>query len=244
MSSLADMRLLQLASQALPVGGYSHSQGLEAAIEAGSVRDEASVAAWIRDLLEFCIASFEVPYLLALHRAWSADDWSSVAARNEEFLASRETAELRAASVQMGYSLRSLLMQLPDVPAALAEPLACLREPSLPCVWTAAAVAWRIGCADMLRGYLWSWAENQVLVAVKTLPMGQSAGQRVLFAAAAEIAQLLDAQTLDAQIQGGQIHGQTLADPPPPLAGLSNFAPGLAIASARHETQYSRLFRS
>jgi urease accessory protein len=229
MSSLRCLRLLQLASQALPVGGYSHSQGLESAIEARSVRDEASVLAWIDGVLEHCMVSFEVPYLRALHRAWSDGDFAQVAARNEEFLASREAAELRAATVQMGYSLRSLLLQIPDLPAALAEPLAGLTEPSLPCVWTGAAVAWEIGAADALRGYLWSWAENQVLVAVKTLPLGQSAGQRVLFAAATEIARIVDGIPAD----------DTLA-----LADLSNFAPGLSIASARHETQYSRLFRS
>jgi len=167
--------------------------------------------------------------LRALHRAWSAADLGEVVARDEEFLASRETAELRAATVQMGYSLRRLLTQLPDLPAAVADPLVLLHEPSLPCVWTAAAVAWEIDALAALRGYLWSWAENQVLVAVKTLPIGQSAGQRVLFAAAAQIARILD---------------ELPADDAELLADLSNFAPALSIASARHETQYSRLFRS
>jgi urease accessory protein len=229
MNSLADMRLLQLASQALPIGGYSHSQGLEPAIETGVVRDEASVATWIEAMLIHCIISFEVPYLRALHRAWSDADSKAVMARDEEFLASRETAELRAATVQMGYSLRSLLMQLPDLPDALLASLSGMHEPSLPCVWTGAAVAWEIGVVDAVRGYLWSWAENQVLVAVKALPMGQSAGQRVLFAAGAAIARIVDAIPTD--------DGEVLTD-------LSNFAPALAIASARHETQYSRLFRS
>ena len=229
MSTLASLRLLQLASQALPVGGYSHSQGLEAAIEATAVRDEASVAQWIDAVLTHCMATFEVPYLRALHRAWSATDLASVSARNEEFLASRETAELRAATVQMGYSLRSLLLQLPDMPSSLLASLGALPEPSLPCVWTGAAVAWEIGSIEALRGYLWSWAENQVLVAVKTLPMGQSARQRVLFAAASRIARLLE---------------ELPSDDADFAAELSNFAPALSIASARHETQYSRLFRS
>ncbi len=235
MNSLASLRLLQLASPSLPVGGYSHSHGLESAIEAESVHDEASAARWIDAVLTHCMACFEVPYLRALHRAWSDGDACSVVARNEEFLASRETAELRAATVQMGYSLRRLLLQLPDLPAALGISLQRLQEPSLPCVWAAAAVAWEIGVAESVRGYLWSWAENQVLVAVKALPMGQSAGQRVLLAVSVRIAGILDALPADLALP---------TDDAPPVVELSNFAPALAIASARHETQYSRLFRS
>ena len=77
-----------------------------------------------------------------------------------------------------------------------------------------------------LTAYVWSWLENQVLAAIKLVPLGQVAGQRLLLALGARIPRVVAiAMTLDD-------------------ADLSTFAPGLCLASARHETQYSRLFRS
>jgi urease accessory protein len=225
MSTPARMRLFQMASQAFPIGGYSHSHGLEAAIESRYIRDEAEVEQWIRDVLSFSIASYEVPCLLEMGAAWAAADVDAVHRLDTEFLASRETAELRGATVQMGYSMRALLAVLPDAPRALIETLQRMEEPSLPCVWSGTAAAWSIDPAESAAAYLWSWAENQVLAAMKSLPLGQSAGQRVLLRIGARIAELADEPALGAGLR-------------------SNFAPGLAILSARHETQYSRLFRS
>jgi urease accessory protein len=226
MSAVTQMRLFQLASQALPIGGYSHSHGLEAAIEAGFVRDAATASSWIRDALSFSVNSYEVPSLFRMGAAWTAADRERLHGLNEEFLATRESAELRSATVQMGFSLRALLAALPDLPVSLLATLHGFEEPSLPCVWSGAAAAWALPPADSAAAYLWSWAENQVLVAVKSLPLGQSAGQRLLFGLGEEIARL----TAD----GGQRSDES----------LSNFAPALAILSAQHETQYSRLFRS
>jgi urease accessory protein len=231
MSLPARMRLFQMASQAFPIGGYSHSHGLEAAIESGclrtgSIRDEVSVEQWILDVLSFSLNSYEVPSLLDMGIAWAAEDLDAVRRLNQEFLATRESAELRSATVQMGFSMRALLAVLPELPTALIETLKLMEEPSLPCVWSGAAAAWSIAPSDSVAAYLWSWAENQVLVAMKALPMGQSSGQRVLLGIGAHIARLATQWTC--------------AD-----AGMrSNFAPGLAILSSQHETQYSRLFRS
>jgi urease accessory protein len=86
-------RLLQLASPVLPVGAYSYSQGLEAAIEAGDVRDAAGAACWIGDVLTLSVSRFEVPMLARLHAAWQAGDAEAVHELNARFLASRETAE-------------------------------------------------------------------------------------------------------------------------------------------------------
>jgi len=228
MTGIALARLMQLSSQALPIGGYSHSQGLESAIEAGVVCDEASLRCWILDVCEYCMRSFEIPCLLALAAAWSSGDAALASEVNDDFLATRESAELRAAAVQMGYSLRALLEVLPDMPRQNLDALRAMHEPTLPCVWSCASSAWRIEPAEAVIGYLWSWAENQVLVAMKAMPLGQSAGQRVLLDVGTKIAELAEAEA-----------GAAAAPD-----RCSNFAPGLAILCSQHESQYSRLFRS
>ena len=204
------LRLLQLASPALPVGAYSYSQGLEAAIEAGVVHDAASAKAWIRDVLEFSVARMEAPLFLRLMESHES---------NALFLASREAAELRAETVQMGYSLNRLLPELGLQPLAI-------EEPSFPAVFAHAAAQWGIAPEEALAAYLWSWLENQVMAAVKAVPLGQTAGQRMLLEVAEAIPAVVEAAKRQAE------------------GGLGNFAPGLALLSSKHETQYSRIFRS
>jgi urease accessory protein len=231
MSRIALARLLQLSSQTLPIGGYSHSQGLESAIERQVVTDAASLERWISDSLEFSMGSFEIPCLLTMAAAWTAQDAAAVGRLNDDYLATRESAELRSASVQMGHSLRALLCVLPDVPRETTEELRAIASLSLPCAWSAAMSAWCIEPIDAAIGYTWSWAENLVLVAMKTLPLGQSAGHRLLLELGPRLAQLAE----DCAASAGGLCAR---------APMSNFAPGLAILSSQHETQYSRLFRS
>ena len=244
MRPLSLTRLLQLSSQALPIGGYSHSQGLEAAIEQQIVSDEGSLLVWIFDIFEFSMASFEIPCLLSMSAAWAESDPAAVAALNDEFLSTRESAEIRAAGVQMGFSLRDLLCNLPDVPTSTIDALRAIGEPSLPCVWSAAVVMWQIEPQEAVIGYLWTWAENQVLVSMKAVPIGQSAGQRVLLAVGSKIAELaarLESGEMDTgEIRAGDMDAGDMAG----MWSGSNFCPGLAILSSQHETQYSRLFRS
>ena len=204
-------KLLQLASPVLPVGAYSYSGGLEAAVEAGSVKDAESAARWIGDVIEFSIARLDAPVLLRM-----LDDpqgW------NERYLASRETAELRAETVQMGYSLNRLLPELGVAPLEIDEP-------SFPAAFAQAARAWKIPAREALVAYLWAWAENQVMAAVKAVPLGQTDGQKMLLALGARMEAMVET-------------AQGLADDE-----IGSFAPGLAMLSSRHETQYSRLFRS
>ena len=222
------LRLLQLASPALPVGAYTYSQGLEWAVESRLVRTEAEAAAWIGELLEWSLARFEAPLLARQLVAWSQGDDAEVARLNDDFLASRETAELRAETVQMGWSLVRLLAEL-DAFATLPGwrgRLLAVEAPCFPTVWSAAAAAWQIPVDQALAAYLWAWAENQVMAAVKAVPLGQSAGQRLL-------------ATLGERIPALAQGALAL-----PEAAWSNYTPGLAIASCRHETQYTRLFRS
>jgi len=220
----------------LPIGGYSHSQGLEAAVDQRVVTDEGSLFRWISDVLEFSMKSFEIPSMQSMAAAWARSDPAAIAALNEEFLSTRESAEIRAAAVQMGFSLCSLVCMLPDLPTGTIDTLRSIREPSLPCVWSATTTAWEIEPRDSVMGYLWTWIENQVLVAVKAVPIGQSAGQRVLLAMGCRIADV--AADLRSGSSGTDAIGEDSGD------DYSNFSPGLAILSSQHETQYSRLFRS
>jgi urease accessory protein len=89
MSRTSLARLLHLSSQTLPIGGYSHSQGLESAIERRVVTDEASLERWITDSLDYSLGSFEIPCLLSMVAAWTAEDWASIAVLNDDYLASR-----------------------------------------------------------------------------------------------------------------------------------------------------------
>jgi urease accessory protein len=241
MKPIALARLLQLSSQALPIGGYSHSQGLEAAIDQRVVTDEGSLLRWISDILEFSMKSFEIPSMLSMAMAWTRNDAAVVAELNEDFLSTRESAEIRAATVQMGFSLSSLLCGLPDIPRDTMHTLRSIHEPSLPCVWSAACTAWEIEPRDCVMGYLLTWAENQVLVAMKAVPIGQSAGQRVLLAMGSRVAQAAADMGRAAHVDGFVEHPR---DDDCGGDDYSNFAPGLAILSSQHETQYSRLFRS
>ena len=196
-------RLLQLASPTLPVGAYSYSGGLEAAIEAGIVKDAASAQDWIGDVLELSVLRMEAPVLRRLIGAPTQE-------LNDFFVATRETAELRAETLQMGDALSRLLKQLG------IEML--IDQPAFPTAFAIAVRHWKIDPDAAVTAYLWSWLENQVMAAVKAVPLGQTAGQKILLALGERLC-----------VAEGE---------------LQNFAPGLAVLSSRHETQYSRLFRS
>ena len=212
-------RLLQLASPTLPVGAYSYSGGLEAAIEDGIVSDAASAERWIGDVLQFSVARMEASILFSFIHSFKQKNSNEYQELNERFLASRESAELRAETVQMGYSLNRLLKDLNagEVP---------VEEPSFPAAYAYAAAQWKIEPEAALLAYLWAWLENQVMAAVKAVPLGQTDGQRILLSLGGLLPSL-----------AAKAKNMTEQD-------LGNFAPGLAMLSARHETQYSRLFRS
>lgn len=212
-------KLLQLASPTLPVGAYSYSGGLEAACEAGVVSDAASAERWIGDVLEWSTARMEAPILLSFLSGFEKKDLKKAEKTNEMFLASRETAELRAETVQMGYSLNRLLKDIGvgEVP---------VEEPSFPAAFAFAAAHWKIKPEDALQAYLWAWLENQVMAAVKAVPLGQTDGQKILLSLGGRLSSVAE-------------KAKTLKED-----DLGNFVPGLAMLSSKHETQYSRIFRS
>ena len=226
MTNCTLVRLLQLASPALPIGAYSYSQGLEWAVESRQVHDADSAQRWIRDLLANVQARGEVPVLLRLCEAAGAGDWDAFARWHAWFRASRETAELAAETQQMGGALAKLLGGLDVLDAEARDAIAACAPVTLPCAFALAVRALEVPRTEATIAYLWSWLESQVLVAVKLVPLGQVAGQRMLLCLGSTLADLVS-------------RAQAIPDD-----DIGSFAPGLALASCRHETQYSRLFRS
>jgi urease accessory protein len=225
--SLASLaHLLRLVSPTLPVGAYSYSQGLEWAVEGGIITDEPTAHRWISDALTFVVGRFEAPVLARLFRAWQSKDFLGIRYWNDRLLVSRETAELRAETVQMGYSLKRLCLDRLQISTPGDEALAALEPCSFPAAFAFAATRAGVSESNTILGFLWSWCENQVMAALKSVPLGQSAGQRLLTGLIDCLPSLVERIT-------------TMADD-----DVANFAPAFAIASCRHELQYSRLFRS
>lgn len=222
------LHTLWLASPALPVGGFSYSEGLEAAVDAELVHDEASAANWLADQLKLSLARSDLAVAAQAIPAWRADDLARIRALNEWVLATRETQEFRLQTEQMGRSLQAWAQSLGALGGDVLQRLqaADLQPPAYPVAMACAAAASDAALADSLAGFAFGWAENMVQAAIKSVPLGQSAGQRMLARLVADIPEAV-------------AHAISLGDD-----DRQAFTPLLAILSARHETQYSRLFRS
>ena len=216
-------RLLQLCSPALPVGAYAYSQGLEYAVERGWARDEAGAGEWILGLLNHTMRRLDLPIFARLYQAWRAKDDETARRWNARLHASREAAELQREDHHLGAALARLLSDLGIVEAERwrSAPRVCFAT-----LFGLAAVKWEIPLPEAATGYAWAWTENQVTAATRLIPLGQTASQRLLVAAGPAIAAAV-------------AEGLTLTD-----EEIGAAAPGLALAGALHETQYSRLFRS
>ena len=228
MNASALLHLLQFASPALPIGGYSYSQGLETAIERGLVVDADSARAWIAGYLAQVLARWDAPLLWRLLKAFARNDMAAVALWSERAIASRDCAELRAEAIQMGYSLTRLLAELDigDVTRLANQANQANQDVALPTAFACAVDALGIDHRDALLASLFSWVENQVLVCVKSVPLGQVAGQRLLLSLAPDI-------------EAAAASGEALGDD-----DMSNWAPGLSMLSMQHEVQHGRLYRS
>jgi urease accessory protein len=221
------LQLMWLASPALPVGGFSYSEGLEAAVEAGRVTTESEAGDWLLAQLQLPLARSDLPALARACAAWRAHDSEGARAVNDWLHQTRETAELRAQAEQMGRSLLEWLRQGRHAADPRIAVLAAL--PPAPLWPTAFALATTLAGAnaqDALLAYAWGWAENMAQAAMKAVPLGQAAAQRML----ERVAELIPTAVQAALAL--------------PDEGRQAFTPGLAIVSAQHETQYSRLFRS
>lgn len=219
------MQLMWLASPALPIGGFSYSECLEAAVDTARSATENEASIWLVDQLHMTLARSELPAVAQAIAAWRADDQPRIAELNAWVLQTRESAELRAQTEQMGKSLLEWLKNhTTATPAQIA--LLAAQEPTYPIAFALAASATQAPVRECLLAFAFGWAENMMQAAIKAVPLGQSAGQRILSALTAEIPSAVD-------------YALNVSDDT-----RQAFSPMLAILSSQHEVQYSRLFRS
>lgn len=216
-------RLLQLSSANLPVGGYAYSQGLEWAVEAGWVSDTRTLFAWTEEQLNKNIATTDLPLLIRLHRAAKKRDLGRLKALSRVLIACRETSEFVKDDCERGKALARLLVGL-DI--ADAKEWLEFTDTPFAALFAIIAVHWQISETDCLLSYLWIWLEGQILAGVKLIPLGQLQGQRLLL----ELSALSSTAIAKASALQDEDIGNTL--------------PIVALSSALHETQYTRLFKS
>lgn len=227
------LQLIWLASPALPVGGFSYSEGLEAYILRGQAAPEniasdstnEALVVWLIDQLQLTLARGDLAVIAQAIPAWRCSDVRRITQLNDWLLQTRETSELRAQAEQMGRSLCSWLRNHDGVDPSQLQYCEQL-PPTYPVAFALAAAQTEANVRDCLLTYAFGWAENMVQAAIKSVPLGQTAGQRIL----ARLSQRIPAAV------------QTAIDLPDDERQA--FSPMLAILSAQHETQYSRLFRS
>jgi urease accessory protein len=221
------LQLMWLASPALPVGGFSYSEALEAAVDSGRVADEAQAGDWLLGQLALSLARAELPVLSRACVAWHQHDGVRIRELNDWLRQTRETAELRAQAEQMGRSLLDWLRHSAHAADPRLTTLAALKPaPLWPVAFALAAELAQATPHDALLAFSWGWAENMAQAAMKAVPLGQAAAQRML-------------QRLASAIPDAVAAAMRLPDDE-----RQAFSPMLAILSAQHETQYSRLFRS
>ncbi len=223
--SLSLLKLLQLCSPTLPVGAFAYSQGLESAIETKLVTDKSTLQQWLLDALRLSLKQVDLPIFSRLYQAWKTDNLEQVLFWNQNLRAQRETHELREEDHHMGLALTRLLKDLGFSEAVTLHQQAnkglCFIT-----LFTLAACKWRIPCEQAANGFIWSWLENQIAAGIKLVPLGQTDGQKLMAELLPELPQIV-------------AQGLALKD-----EDIGASLPMMAILSAQHETQYSRLFRS
>lgn len=225
-TTISHLRLWQLISPALPIGAYAYSQGLEYAVDQAWVNDEASAQSWISGVASNSVACLDLPVLARIYQAWSKSecgDENEIMRWSRFLLASRESAEILAEDRHLGQALARLLT---DLEIEQADAWRQSELSNFPAMFALAAYHSQVPIQQTLTGYLWAWCENQVAAAIKLVPLGQTAGQRILSYLIEQIPICVD----DAMACEDE--------------DIGVLCPGVAMASAKHETQYSRLFRS
>lgn len=212
---------MHLVSPALPVGAYAYSQGLEYAVDSGWLNNENALENWLRGVMEYGFGELDAPILLRCLRALDSEDRAALNHWNQFLLACRETQELLLEDTQLGMALQRLLRSL-EIPGV--EIIA--GEVSFASQFSLACHHWKIAQADAVQGFIWAWLENQIAAATKLVPLGQTQAQKLLVRLMSDIPRVVEKAL---QLPDEEI-GWSL--------------PGVVMASAKHERQYSRLFRS
>ena len=212
------LHLLSLSSTALPIGAYCYSQGVESAIHQGLIHDEASSIAYFEEVLEMVLVRFELPVLIRLMQ--SHDDAEKFEHWANLYRASRESRELLAESKQLAFSLNAWIRDVLKKTATVKKHLGFVPVYGHLCGTLA------LNQTDVLTAYTFTVLENQVLAAVKTVPLGQMSGQRIVW-------------HLNGLIPAAIERALHLKDDE-----ISSALPRYAMLSMSHETQYSRLIRS
>ena len=231
-------RLLQLTSPALPVGAYSYSEGIEYLCQQGTIATATDLINWLRGELQTGFIKTETAIALVAAQAFQVNDLSNIIYWNNWLSATRESEEVRLASWQMGQSLIKLWEQLGTLGGAsrteLTQVLPMARDNAAGqgCNYAIAfgivAASWAIAPEQIAIGYIHSWVANLVSAAVRSVPLGQTVGQQVIFELGDDIIQAVElAMNLSVNSDEWQWCGW-----------------GVSIACANHEVQYSRLFRS
>jgi urease accessory protein len=219
-----------LASPALPVGAFSYSEVLESAVDTGRVGNETEAGDWLVDQLQLGLARAEMAVLAQAVAAWREGELERITELNSWFCRTRESAELRQQTEQMGRSLVEWLRNGGCATLAADSRIAALAAlrpaPTWPVAFALAAAQTDASLRDAVLAFAFGWCETMVQTAMKAVPLGQAAAQRILARLAAAVPAAVD-------------HSLGLSD-----AERQVCTPMLGILSAQHEVQYSRLFRS
>lgn len=221
--------LLQLTDSALPTGAFSHSFGLESYLDSGEVRDEPTLLAWLEGFLATQLMHTDAIAVRRAHRAQSTGDLPGIEALDAELTALLVPAQIRAASVKMGRRMLEIAREA--FPAPIVEEysagLAAARCAGHYAIAFALAGAGQgLDEETVVEAYLYSTLTSLTYNAVRAIPLGQLAGQRVL-------------ATLRAKVPAAVVRSRT-ADP----RHFGAAAPALEIHQMRHEHQRARMFMS
>jgi urease accessory protein len=215
------LRLLQVTSQALPTGAFAYSGGLESALELGMLKGAEECGSFLAGWMRAALGCVELPYFLRMRASFLHGDVDGAQGWSRRLLASRESAEAQAQDRQMAHSLQKVLAQLlgdeiPDnwTPVTYAEGLAL------------AGVKFSLSEEDAVSGCAFGWLEQHVSALTRLVPLGPLAGQRLVDRGVRELPTVIQLS-------------RALSDDE-----LGAGCPAMAMAGARHETQYSRMFRS